>query len=148
MLAQQPQRLLRLAHPLQHNSHQQLHAQILLPMLLRQFSCLRQHILALRRVREQLDCDEIGRLFAGEVGGDGFGVAERDSRAQSEDAQGQGVAGGEGRRVEVDDLLEGAGVEGRVDVDELWVRLVGWCGVIGRMVVTNLLLVSMGPFCE
>jgi len=59
-------------------------------------------------------------------------LAEGDLGAQLEDADGEGVAGGEGGGVEVEDLLEGAGVEGRVDVYELWVRLAGsWWVVVG-----------------
>lgn len=45
--------------------------------------------------------------------------------AQLEDAGRERIGGGEGGCVEVEDLLVGASVEGRVDVDELWRALVG-----------------------
>jgi hypothetical protein len=94
-------------------------------------------------VCQELHCDQIWCLFACKFGGDIFRLAEGDFGAILEDADGKRVAGGEGGGVKIEDLLEGAGVEGGVDVYEL-------CGVlvVGLRVTVGsqyLLLASRDP---
>jgi hypothetical protein len=94
-------------------------------------------------VCQQLHGDEVWSLFACKLGGDIFSLAEGDLGAKLKDADGKRVAGGEGGGVKVEDLLEGPGVEGGVDVYEL-------CGllVVGLRVTVGsqyLLLVSRDP---
>jgi hypothetical protein len=123
VFTQQRQCFLRLPRPLQYYAHKQLHAQVILPVLLRQLLCLRKYIFALLIVCQQLHGDEVWSLFACKFGGDIFRLAEGDFGAKLKDADGKRIAGGEGGGVKVEDLLEGAGVEGGVDVYEL-------CGVL------------------
>lgn len=124
MLRQQRERLLRQSSIGQHAPRQQLHAQIVARagrQLLRLGDGLVRALGALQVGRQRRGGLEVGDArFTGRLGDDIVVLAEGEAGAELQHADGQRVGGGEGGRVEVDDLLVLALVEGVVDVDELW----------------------------
>lgn len=122
MFGQQRQRLLAPALRLQHGGSENLHGHIIRVILRKILSQLQGGGGVPRRLLSQrLDRAQVGGiLFAGNGGQGLVDLAQGDLRAELEHVGRELVLGGEGGGIEVDYVLVLAGVEGIVDVEELW----------------------------
>lgn len=122
VLRQQREGLLAVVLRLQHRATDKLHSNIIRVVLGEILSELQGGVgLARSLLGQRLDGGEIGGvLLAGDGGQDLIGLPLGNLSAQLEHAGGELVLGGESGGVEVDHELVLAGVEGIVDVEELW----------------------------
>lgn len=124
VLGQQRQRLLAVALSLQDCASESLNGDIVRVVLCKILSQLQRSVGVARNLLSQGLCrGQVGGiLFAGDGGQDLASLAEGDLSAELEHAGWELVLWGEGGGVEVDHGLVLAGVEGIVDVEELWER--------------------------